>query len=103
MITFTMIIDEHVEYISLAKYVKNADARDECMTHYQQPTCLAALEWLSNTQNWQSPEELEEQQLMLQCCQCMDCNCLLQHNKVAMELRSKTRQQLQRTGWELAF
>ena len=31
-------------------------------------------------------------------CQCMDCECLLQHNKVVRELRSKTRLQLQQHG-----
>ena len=31
-------------------------------------------------------------------CQCMDCECLLQHNKVARELRGKTRLQLQQHG-----
>ena len=68
------------------------------MTRDRPPTCCAALEWLSNTNNWQSKEELEEQQLVLQCCQCMDCNALLQHNKVAMDLRSSTRQQLLHHG-----
>ena len=38
------------------------------------------------------------QEILMAACQCMDCECLLQHNKAARELRSKTKLQLQQHG-----
>ena len=37
-------------------------------------------------------------EILMAACQCMDCECLLQHNKVVRELRCKTRLQLQQHG-----
>ena len=64
------------------------------------PTCLATKDFLKNANIEQSEASLEEQQLMLQMCQCQTCTALMQHNAVAKSLRNATLVQLQQhQGW----